>query len=726
MTLVKRIRENAPAQLLDLPIWLLWESHPNPKGGKPRKVPLYADGEQRKGTLDSEADRSRLVTFEVAAKALKRYGEGLGVALGAVPDGPHISGIDVDGVDDPVGDPRIKRLLKRAGSYAEISPSGKGIHILGLGEIGKQGANDSGLEIYSGGRYFTVTGDCVLDADLSNLKATATLARELFPKLAKQKAEPTTRTVPEGSRNNTLYRLGRQLLSNIEPSEYEMTAILKLANEQRCDPPLDDDEVEIIARSVMNAVEDWPDPEAFLRDFEAPALDPALIPGVVGEYAQAWSDESGIDISAVVMPCLTATASAIDDGFKILANEKTNWRESARLWSLVVAMPGSGKTPAQSNALSPLWEIHRQLATLYEFDEENSTPAPRLIVSDTTIEALATALIANPRGLLVATDEFESWLGSQDRYRGGNGAASRDRGEWLRLFDGGPHAVERIERGTIFVPNFGVSVMTATTPAALAKMSKALPEDGLLQRFLVASAKPRSGGEGNTPADLSALRARYTELLSGLYDTRADGGCDIHLSEDAAGFLSTFNETVKQQVQAVYPVNPALAGHLAKQATFLLRLALVFHAIKLGRRRFAKVPVDLTTLEESEKLLKLFNRHSVAIYTKLGGDSGPYGLARRVARFLLAKNASEIERRQLLSNLREFNSADEREQAAALGLLEDFGWIRPEEGKYRKGHATRFAVNPRLANKFAALADQERRQREERRQLLTDRIGKGD
>jgi hypothetical protein len=724
MTLVERVRKSFPAQLLKLPIWLLWEYRPNPKGGKPRKVPLYANGDERSGTLDSEADRSRLVTFAAAAKALGRK-QGLGIALGVAPDGLHLSGIDADGIDDPLNDDRIKRLLKRAGSYAELSPSGKGIHILGLGDIGKQGANGSGLEIYSGLRYFTVTGDCIQDEDLSNLKAAAALARKLFPKPTKEKAESTS-TVAEGSRNNTLYRLGRQLLGSVDPSQDEMTAILKIANEQRCDPPLDDDEVETIARSVMNAAEEWPDPESFLRDFDARALDPALIPGVVGEYAKAWSDESGIDISAVVMPCLTATASAIDDGFKILANEKTNWRESARLWSLVVAMPGSGKTPAQSNALSPLWEIHRQLATLYEFDEENSMPAPRLIVSDTTVEALATALIANPRGLLVATDEFESWLGSQDRYRGGNGAASRDRGEWLRLFDGGPHAVERIERGTIFVPNFGVSVMTATTPAALAKMSKALPEDGLLQRFLVVSAKPRSSGEGNAPADLSALRKRYTELLSGLYDTKADGACDITLTDDAAGFLSEFNETVKQQVQAVYPVNPALAGHLAKQAAFLLRLTLVFHAIKSGRRRLAKNPVDLTTLEEAAKLLKLFNRHSVAIYTKLGGDSGPYGLARRVARFLLAKNSAEVERRQLLSSLREFNSADEREQAAALGLLEDFGWIRPEEGKYRKGHATRFAVNPRLAKKFAALAEQERRQREERRQLLTDRIGKGD
>ena len=44
--------------------------------------------------------------------------------------------------------------------------------------------------------------------------------------------------------------------------------------------------------------------------------------------------------------------------------------------------------------------------------------AERFIVSDTTVEALAPILLANPRGLLLARDELAGWIGSFDRYAG--------------------------------------------------------------------------------------------------------------------------------------------------------------------------------------------------------------------------------------------------------------------------------------------------------------------
>src|SRR3989304_510825 len=132
-THIEIVRRNFPAMLLPLPVWLLWKSIES------KKIPFYADGKPRSGVLDSLQDRSRLVDFDTAAKTFQQGGfAGVGVALGDVPgEELHLSGIDLDNLGpDPERDSRILEILAAADSYCEKSPSGNGLHILGLGDIG--------------------------------------------------------------------------------------------------------------------------------------------------------------------------------------------------------------------------------------------------------------------------------------------------------------------------------------------------------------------------------------------------------------------------------------------------------------------------------------------------------------------------------------------------------------------------------------------------------------
>ena len=59
-------------------------------------------------------------------------------------------------------------------------------------------------------------------------------------------------------------------------------------------------------------------------------------------------------------------------------------------------------------------------------------------------------------------------------------------------YDGGPHQVNRIKRGAFFVQNWGSSLLSATTPAALGKVAHKLPDDGLLQRLLLVVVRARA------------------------------------------------------------------------------------------------------------------------------------------------------------------------------------------------------------------------------------------
>lgn len=176
--LIERIRENVPGVLRDVHAWLLHDSD---------KTPIYANGANRNGALDSEQDRAQLVPFDEAAAALKRNrrASGLGIALGEVPsEDLQIVGIDLDDCyrNDEL-DPRAAEILLAANSYAEKSPSGRGLHILGTGDIGtlKIAKGDApGLELYSGSRYFTVTGQRINGAHVTDISEAGLLARRLF------------------------------------------------------------------------------------------------------------------------------------------------------------------------------------------------------------------------------------------------------------------------------------------------------------------------------------------------------------------------------------------------------------------------------------------------------------------------------------------------------------------------------------------------------------------
>lgn len=244
-TPLDRIEGQFPSALLEAPIWL------HRRG----KVPYYADGSPRRGPLDSPEDRARLVTYRRARAAMLLHDvDGVGIALGPLPGSDvTLCGIDLDDcfVEGKLQD-RARQLLSAVDSYAERSPSGKGLHILGLGDVGT--TKKDGLEIYSRGRYFTVTGDALKEARLADLTQAATLARNIFgcnstPPSGTHEAGQGA-AIPEGGRNNFLTsEAGKLQRIGLDPSA--LRAALQELNQTRCQPPLSGDEVDGIARSVL-------------------------------------------------------------------------------------------------------------------------------------------------------------------------------------------------------------------------------------------------------------------------------------------------------------------------------------------------------------------------------------------------------------------------------------------------------------------------------------------
>lgn len=85
-------------------------------------------------------------------------GSSVGDGLGFVFAGDGIAGIDLDGcLSDSGLEPWAAEIVNAClGTYIEVSPSGRGLHIFGLGTVGA-GRRLGPIEVYDRARYFTVT-----------------------------------------------------------------------------------------------------------------------------------------------------------------------------------------------------------------------------------------------------------------------------------------------------------------------------------------------------------------------------------------------------------------------------------------------------------------------------------------------------------------------------------------------------------------------------------------
>lgn len=331
------------------------------------------------------------------------------------------------------------------------------------------------------------------------------------------------------------------------------------------------------------------EPLDFLRTATAPPFNADDVPPELSQFACEWAAAAGFDSSGVIAATVAAAASAISDGIRLAVNTASNHYESARLWVLLIGPPGVAKSPSLNEATRPLKTMHGELFADWQAEcarvrkaaeaadqEPELPPRPALYTTDVTTEALADVLMANPRGLMYLTEELEAWLGAHDAYRNGGG---KDRGEWLRAYDGGPHQVDRVRRGSFFVPNWGVSVLTATTPTVLQKLSRKLPADGLLQRFIPVLVRP--GGRADRRADVTVAAQSYHNTLARLYGY---GPTDtsvrvVRATDEAADLLLEERERLRNLALAVQVYGDGLAGHVAKHSAMVARVALTFHAI---------------------------------------------------------------------------------------------------------------------------------------------------
>lgn len=467
----------------------------------------------------------------------------------------------------------------------------------------------------------------------------------------------------------------------------------------------------------------WPRPANLFREIAAPRFDQADVPPAIRRMAEAFASSTGFDISGAIVAATVAAAAGIDDRFRLAVRPDSDWFESARLWAVLIGTPSAGKSPTLRAAVDGLKTLHSDLFAKWrkenaEVKESERAPTPAVLTNDATTEALADRLRDNPRGILMLTEEFASWIGGIDAYR--DGAGARNRGEWLQLYDGGPHQVDRVKRGSFLVPNWGASVLAACTPAGLRDQLRKLPDDGLIHRFIpCVMAAPADPAGGNAR---EALR-EWSALTKQLYEaTTCDAGTNcLRISTQARLTFENETRAIRDAVDAAYELSPALASHLGKHPGMLARVALTFHLV--DRRQGDAIETD--TMEMSARFMRTVRRHAAAMFLGILSTAPALEVARGLARSIAADDHRPVAigRNYMTQRCRAFRQAQDFERRLAVQALEDAHWLAPvpESRAYGGWGASEWAVNPAVFELFAAEGEAHRQRRQALREILGER-----
>jgi hypothetical protein len=493
----------------------------------------------------------------------------------------------------------------------------------------------------------------------------------------------------------------------------------------------------------------WPEAVDLFKPVKLPELRQEWLPPVIADFAFDQAEVIGCDPAILAQACIGACASAVHDGIQLQPHEfNYGWTESARLWTAIIGDPSSKKSPALSRATSPLRKIdmrlfeieqaakakHKRDLKIYESMERTyiaaqskrelgSEPIPpeepqvdRMIVEDTTVEALSEILKNSQRGVMVMADELAGWLGSMDAYKAKG--ANADRAHWLQIYNGGARRIDRISRGNLMVKNWSASIVGGIQPDVMRKIFKSMPEDGLLQRFIPIVAKDGTPGASRPPT--GRVIASYGDLVERLYSLQPNGH-HLRLSPEAEEIHKSIVAYYYEIRELAY-FSPAMLSWMGKWEGLSPRLMLTFHLIECcsAGENYDR-PVSEATAERVLYYMKEFLfRHAMVFYEETITESSTSEAVRWIGGYILAHQKQTLANRDLLRAYGWWESAQDDQRQRVMARLSDFGWIEPkEQNKDRfKALPSQWTVNPNVHEIYRMKAAQERTRRERTIELI--------
>ena len=396
----------------------------------------------------------------------------------------------------------------------------------------------------------------------------------------------------------------------------------------------------------------------------------------------------------------------------------TSWIVVPNLWGAAIAPPGYLKSPAMQVCIRPLetieadwrakfedeleaWEFEREKAELklaawresFKRAEKRHAPGPerpdgppeeptmrRLIVCDPTFEKLHEIMAENPAGVLLVRDELTGWLSTLDR-QGREG----ERAFYLEAWNGDKSfSIDRIGRGSIYVPACCLSMLGGITPGRLRSyLIDALEDgpanDGLIQRFqiLVWPDVSRNWQLIDRPPDREA-EERAAKVFETLTELSADEPRRLAFSAEAQELFFAWLAELESRVRGD-ELHPALVSHLAKYRSLMPALALLFQLSDWAAGKCDEDSIPLRHAQQAAAWCEYLESHARRVYSCI--VTPELRAAQTLGEKIKGRALGDVfaVREVYLKGWSGLGSPER--VLHALDVLEDAGWVRPEAPK---------------------------------------------
>jgi Protein of unknown function (DUF3987) len=495
---------------------------------------------------------------------------------------------------------------------------------------------------------------------------------------------------------------------------------------------------------------DWENPDWSILEDRRGEL-PNFPKDTLPENCQYWVERAahgaGATLAHVVVPLLGIIASLVGTGRRVMASR--SWTEPMALWTATVGFSGTGKTPGINVTKRALAQVERNLKpkiaerqrahegrveaakaarTLWKKEVEKlaeekvvslneyrntvaSEPvmppeavdpgpfvAPRLYVSNVTIERLAVLLQARPQGMLMLSGELSALFLNMSRYSGG-----QDNEFWLEAWNGDSYTVERMGRPPIVVDRLLVDVVGGLQPDKLARSFKG-DLDGMYARLLFAW--PPEPGYRPLTNEVAEIEPEIVNALTRIVGLDPGQGKDGDFAPRSVPLLPEAFETFQQFLQFMHAGKLGLDGRerewWSKMPAHVLRLAgtltYLDWAFSCGEEpKF----IEDRVIKSAVRLVRdYFWPHSRAALRQIG-LSERHANERRVLRWIAVNKLNEVSlldiRRDALAQ-----SLDAEQTLDLVGALVKAGWLRLITIQTPGRPRHRWQVNPLLFSSWDA------------------------
>lgn len=468
-----------------------------------------------------------------------------------------------------------------------------------------------------------------------------------------------------------------------------------------------------------------------------PNLTRDMMPEAFADYVLDSAYRAGVDSTQVALNCYVTCASLLRCGIALNMQHDSGagrvWRERPILWGAVIGLASTGKGPALEIAIDKLREIAARLRkkdedAWKEYDRKAKTheramqsyyaeaaknpnvpvpeapekpPRERLWTDDATKEVVAKLLTENPRGkLVIIKDELSGWFGSFDAY--GNGKSDKDRPDWLTFYESKERYIDRAGPGASYhVESWGGCILGGIQPEVLQRVAAKLGPDGMLQRFMIVTNRPKSRPP-KVAANHAAIR-QWNDLCENLAAMEPRGN-PIVLSDAAMDFMEQCAAWINNATSAGLP--PGLDAALGKWEGLIGRLAITSHCIA-DAARGSKTPSPVVELETMQQVWRWMTGilwpHLLHYYGGSQELSAQDKAVKLFADFVLARDITEIKPHALASTWthyrREVRTIQQRREFWDAVCMS--GWARGSGQLGRSGQIyDKYLINPEVHRKF--------------------------